>query len=161
MKEIKIEIKMTEIAHYSELEDSVRNLCEEAIQFSKNAYAPYSNFQVSACILMSGGQIVKGTNVENASYPAGICAERNALTTAISNYPKEKITDIAIYVNKELGQVVPPCGICRQSLLEAESRQKHPIKIWLIGYNGKVINVASSTDLLPLSFTGDFLAENS
>lgn len=160
MKEFKIEIKLKELSHYSELPEKVRDLCEVAIDFSQNAYAPYSNFQVSACILTNKGEVIKGTNVENASYPAGVCAERNVLTTTISNFPDQIITDIAIYVNKDLNQVVPPCGICRQSLLEAEGRQNHPIRILLIGYKGNVIEVSSAKDLLPLSFNGDFLAEN-
>ncbi|MCH2233760.1 MAG: cytidine deaminase [Crocinitomicaceae bacterium] len=160
MKEIKIEINLRETSHYSELPEAISNLCEEAIRFSQNAYAPYSKFQVSACALMSAGDIVRGTNVENASYPAGVCAERNVLSHAISNYPNQKLTHIAIYVNKDLDQVVPPCGICRQSLLEAETRQKHPIRILLIGYKGNVIEASSAKDLLPLSFSGEFLEEN-
>ena len=78
----------------------------------KNAHAPYSNFKVGAAIL-AGGQIYKGCNVENASYPVGICAERSALSAAVSAGATE-IEALVIVADKP----ITPCGMCRQALAE-------------------------------------------
>lgn len=139
------------------LNSDTRNLINQTILFAQNAYAPYSNFKVSAGILLESGKTVYGTNVENASYPAGICAERTALSHAISNYPTDPIRTIAIYVDKDLKEPVPPCGICRQSLVEAEQRQKKSIEILLVSTEGLVYRFKRSADLLPLSFGANFL----
>lgn len=134
-------------------------LIQDTIQFAKQAYAPYSNFNVSAGLLLDDGTILKGTNVENASYPVSICAERTVLSHAISNYPQLLITAIAIYVDKELDQPIPPCGLCRQTLVEAEQRQGASIRLIMISKNGTYIVLNSCSDLLPLSFNSNFLDE--
>ncbi len=91
-------------------------LLKEAIEASKNAYAPYSNFKVGAAILTKNGNIYRGCNVENASYGLTICAERTAVFNAVINGEKEFLK-IAIYVdNEEI--LFPPCGACRQVLYE-------------------------------------------
>jgi cytidine deaminase len=90
-------------------------LKEAAAAARENAYAPYSNFKVGAAIL-AGGQIFSGCNVENASYPVGICAERAALSAAVSaGCPK--IDAIVITAEKP----ITPCGMCRQALAEFNS----------------------------------------
>jgi len=90
-----------------------------AIENLMNSYAPYSGFNVSAAVLMSSGKIYTGVNVENASYPAGICAERNAIFKAISEGEKE-IDAICIVGGKgaKIEDYCPPCGICRQVMRE-------------------------------------------
>jgi len=138
-------------------DDRLTNLISETINFAQNAYAPYSNFKVSAGLLLSDGTILKGTNVENASYPVSICAERTLLSHAVSNYPSLIITDVVVYVDKDLPNPVPPCGLCRQTLSEVEQRQKSPIKIWMVAQNGRVLSVNSTVDLLPWSFTAEYL----
>ena len=103
------------------------------------------------------GEILKGSNIENASYPVSICAERTLLSHAVSNYPNTKIDIITIYVDKDLETAVSPCGLCRQTLLEVESRQDQKIKIILISKSGNFIQFESCADLLPFNFNSDFL----
>jgi cytidine deaminase len=94
-------------------------LIRAAIDNLPNSYAPYSGFNVSAAVLMDSGKIYTGVNVENASYPAGICAERNAISHAVSCGEKRMIA-IAIVggANGEINDYCPPCGICRQVMRE-------------------------------------------
>jgi homotetrameric cytidine deaminase len=79
----------------------------------ENSYSPYSGFKVGAALLSKSGQIYTGCNYENASFGAGVCAERVALGTALANGEREFI---AVCVCAE--KIVSPCGICRQSLAE-------------------------------------------
>lgn len=143
-----------------ELKEEDAWLLREARDVSQNAYAPYSNFQVGAVAKLRNGQIVAGSNQENASYPAGICAERVLLSSAASLYPGVGVETIAIsYRSSEVESDHPisPCGICRQSLQEFEQRVKHPIRLILGGLEGDIIIVPRANMLLPLSFTGDDL----
>ena len=91
-------------------------LIKEALEAMENAYAPYSHFKVGAAILTENGNIYSGCNVENASFGATICAERNAATTAIAKEGKVRFKAIAIASMPE--NPAPPCGICRQFLSE-------------------------------------------
>jgi cytidine deaminase len=79
------------------------------------AYAPYSNFQVGAALLADDGAVQRGCNVENASYPAGICAERTAIAAAVASGQRRFV---AIAVAGPEGVAITPCGICRQVLSE-------------------------------------------
>jgi cytidine deaminase len=140
----------------SELEESDRALLQAARKVTEQAYAPYSNFRVGAAMQLANGQIVNGTNQENASFPVGICAERTALSTASSVYPGVAIQTIAVsYHNLEGSSSHPisPCGICRQTLAEYEQRQQQPIRLIMGGQSGKVYIVPASSSLLPLSFS--------
>ena len=127
---------------------------------TKEAYAPYSNFYVGAAALLSNQKIVTATNQENASFPAGICAERVLLSSVVSQYSNIFIDTIAISYNNKNGlsnHPVSPCGICRQSLIEFEKRFNHPIRIILAGQTGKILIIKTAADLLPLSFSGNDL----
>jgi cytidine deaminase len=133
-------------------------LLRGAIDATKNAYAPYSNFHVGAKAKLSNGQYLTGTNQENASYPVGICAERTLLSAAASLYPNEPIEAIAITydnLNGKSNHPISPCGICRQTLLEFEARVKQPVRLILGGLEGEVYVLDSAKRLLPLSFTSD------
>ncbi|HEX8334681.1 MAG TPA: cytidine deaminase [Segetibacter sp.] len=133
-------------------------LLKQAITATKNAYAPYSNFHVSAYARLANGEFVSGTNQENASYPVGMCAERSLLATAATLHSGVAIDTIAITydnLNGESKHPISPCGMCRQTLLEYESRVKHPIRIILAGIKGKVYIIQSASMLLPLSFTAE------
>lgn len=159
MKEHQLRIQYRSTTDTRVFEPNVQELIKQTIAFAANAYAPYSNFKVSAALLLENGKILKGTNVENASYPVCICAERTLLSHAISNYPTDKISIMAIYVDKDLPAPVPPCGLCRQSLVEAEARQNQKFKILLISKSGTILQFESCGDLLPLAFSGDFLQD--
>jgi cytidine deaminase len=135
-------------------------LLQKAREVTKNAYAPYSNFNVGAVAQLVNGQIVNGTNQENASYPVGICAERVLLSAVASVFPNVAISTMAISYNNNNGQSnhpISPCGICRQSLAEYEQRVKQPIRLILSGMEGEVYIIKTASHLLPLSFGGDDL----
>ncbi len=94
-------------------------LIQAAIDNQKNSYAPYSHYNVSAAVLVDSGRVYTGVNVENASYPASVCAERNAITSAV-NCGDRVIVAIAIVggMNYEVLDYCPPCGVCRQTMRE-------------------------------------------
>lgn len=140
------------------LEPKDAALLEQARKATSLAYAPYSRFHVGAAVRLSNGIIVSGANQENASFPAGICAERVTLSTVSSQYPDALIEALAVsYDNKSGTSVHPisPCGICRQSLAEYQQKQKSPIKIILAGMTGEVYVIESVLSLLPLAFSAE------
>jgi len=144
----------------TELPEEDSSLLLQARLATQMAYAPYSNFKVGAVALMSNGLNVSGANQENASYPAGICAERVLLSAASSIYPGQAIKTIAIsYIGegKISNRPVAPCGICRQSLIEFEQRFKEPIRLILAGMEGEILIFDTIKSLLPLEFSGDDL----
>jgi len=135
-------------------------LLQQARVVTQIAYAPYSQFHVGAVARLSNGEIVKGTNQENASFPVSICAERSLLSSTAALFPEANIETMAISYHNQNGhssEPVSPCGMCRQALLEHEKRYDHPIKLVLGGTEGKVYVIERSSLLLPLSFTGDDL----
>jgi cytidine deaminase len=138
-----------------ELNDADAWLVKEAREVTATAYAPYSNFNVGAVAKLANGEIVAGTNQENASYPVGICAERALLASAASLYPNIAIDTIAISYDNTRGESsrpISPCGMCRQALVEYEERVKQPIRLILSGQDGKVFIIEKANALLPLSF---------
>jgi cytidine deaminase len=146
-----------------ELTPSFHHILTEARIATENAYAPYSNFRVGSAVLLENGEVVIGVNIENASYPVGICAERSALSSAISQYPDEKIVAIAISILAPSGEnntPAFPCGMCRQFISECEDRNDEKITLILAGQTGEVWLINSSKDLLPFSFGGSDLKQS-
>src|SRR5882724_1826998 len=142
------------------LEDEDALLLREAQKITEQAYAPYSRFRVGAVAILGNGKKITGANQENASFPAGICAERVLLSASSSLYPGIPIKTIAISYRDDHNKSdhpISPCGICRQSLLEYELRMKQPIRLILGGLNGKVYIIPEAGLLLPLAFTSDEL----
>ncbi|HQK39631.1 MAG TPA: cytidine deaminase, partial [Flavobacterium alvei] len=136
------------------------NLMKQAIEVRKNAYAPYSKFRVGAALLLDNGQIVLGSNQENAAYPSGLCAERVAVFQAGAVYPDAKILKMAITAASDTNQTtdpIPPCGSCRQSIAEYEIKQNTPIEIYFMGEIGVIYKSDSLKNLLPLLFDKSFL----
>ncbi len=131
-------------------------LLKTAREATTQAYAPYSSFNVGAAGLLTNGVVVIGTNQENASYPAGICAERVLLSAVASQFPGMGISSMAISYHNLKGESkrpISPCGICRQSLSEYEERTGQTIKIILSGMEGEVYVIEKAQSLLPLSFS--------
>lgn len=93
-----------------------QELLNKAKAVSKNAYCPYSKFAVGAAVLYESGRVYVGCNVENASYGLSLCAERNAMSSAIANDEKTKVKAIAIYSPNQA--MCMPCGACRQWMSE-------------------------------------------
>ncbi|MDR2970517.1 MAG: cytidine deaminase [Bacteroidales bacterium] len=155
-----VQTKVTVISDRTKLSHRDAELLEIAQNAGKNAYAPYSQFRVGAAILLKNGHIISGNNQENAVYPCGMCAERVALFYAASQFPETPITKIAITAignEKEIRQPVPPCGSCRQALLEYETKFREPIEVIMAGEKGDLYIVRSVAELLPLSFDESFL----
>ena len=123
--------------------ESLINLAEQA---SKNAYVPYSKFQVGACVCTENGNIYTGCNFENSSYGMTICAERNAVGAAI-NAGERKIRAIAIFSPKM--DNCTPCGACRQVLNEFKSENGVDV---IVKIKDK-IKIYTIEELLPNSFT--------
>jgi len=121
------------------------------------AHAPYSKFNVGAAALLENGEIIKGSNQENASYPIGICAERVLLSTASTLQSKVPIITMAItYHNERGGNNIPiaPCGMCRQAIAEYESIVNKPMRLILGGATGEIYVIEKAADLLPFGFSG-------
>ncbi len=98
-------------------EVAMGELVQTALAAAENAYAPYSGFRVGSALLLTSGEIVSGTNVENVSYGLTICAERSALVKAVTQFgPGIRIAAVAV-VNLN-DSASPPCGACRQVLAE-------------------------------------------
>lgn len=143
-------------AKYSELTPEDRRLVDDARSATQRSYVPYSHFHVGAAILLSDGTIVTGANQENAAFPSGTCAERTACFYAGANHPDAKFEKIAIAARgtdgNEVEQPIPPCGACRQALLEYEKLAGHDVKVLLAGKDA-IYMLPSVKSLLPLSFS--------
>ena len=130
--------------------DHNRALIRAALEAEPLAYAPYSEFCVAAAVLCGSGKIYSGVNVENASYPAGFCAEQNAITTAVAS-GERKILAIAIVGGSrgENRDYCAPCGICRQVMREFSD----PAELRVIMARSETdYRVMTLEQLLPLSF---------
>lgn len=127
----------------------------QAAQARAKAYAPYSKFTVGAAILLDNGQVVQGSNQENAAYPSGLCAERVAIYYAGATYPDAKIIKMFITASpqdRDLTEPIPPCGSCRQAIVEYELKQDLAIEIFFMGAQGDIYKSDSIKNLLPLVF---------
>lgn len=143
-------------AQMSELNEQEQSLVHQAIEAASRSYAPYSHFNVGAALLLKNGQTIIGCNQENAAFPAGTCAERSALFAAGAQYPDEPVMMLAIAARDTNGNLtqepVSPCGVCRQVIIETETRYRQPIRILL--YGEKCVYVMDGIkQLMPLSFT--------
>ena len=119
-----------------------------------SAYAPYSNFKVGAAVRFEDGEIIKGSNQENAAYPSGLCAERTALFYASASRPDVPMNALAIAAAQE-GKLIPnpvaPCGACRQVMAQYQIKSGCPMKIFLIGAE-KIYEFDKVEALLPFIF---------
>ena len=123
----------------------MKELIERAIEMAKMAYAPYSHFQVGAAVLAESGKIYGGANVENASYGATICAERNAIAAAV-NAGERKLKAIAV--------TATPCGMCRQVMREFCDPKAFKVIVAKTADDCKVFTLE---ELLPESFGPEHL----
>ena len=155
MKEVKIESTLYVFDSVDDVTDDIKSLMNKAVNARKKAYAPYSKFNVGAALFLENGEIITGSNQENASYPSGLCAERTAIYYAGAQYPNVKILKMAITAGSQTkitSNPIPPCGACRQAIAEYEVKQESPIEIYFMGETGKVVKSNSLANLLPLVF---------
>jgi cytidine deaminase len=149
-----ISFTFEEFESIEELHKDDAELVLSARTIALNAYAPYSKFRVGASVRLESGLMVHGTNVENAAFPSGICAERSALSNSISNHHNDKPVALAIVALTDEGETedpVPPCGNCRQVIAEEELRTGNKIRIILAGKN-RIFVIKDIGCLLPLQF---------
>ena len=128
----------------------MKDLVESAIQAREHAYAPYSQFRVGAALRAASGRVYVGVNVENAAYPAGICAERTALVTAVAAGERQFE---AIAIVTDTPEPSSPCGVCRQMLAEFGVG----LKVTLATVHGAAIETTLDA-LLPRAFGPESLA---
>jgi cytidine deaminase len=161
MRKINVEISAEEHDSLASLDDQGKLLLKKSREVIQNAYAPYSRFKVACSVLLSSGEIITGTNQENAAYPSGLCAERVALFSAMSQYPNAKVLALGIIAQNESDNIkspISPCGSCRQVIAEYEKKQSSTITLYLQGSkDGKILKINSNKDLLPFAFDSDFL----
>ncbi len=129
-----------------------QELINEAKEARKQAYVPYSKFQVGAALLMQDGTVYRGANIENASYGLTNCAERTALFKAYSEGNRE-VKAVAVVADTK--RPVPPCGACRQVMVELCSPET---KVYLTNLQNDVLEMTVS-ELLPGAFTAEDLNE--
>jgi cytidine deaminase len=126
-------------------------LIQAATEARTKAYAPYSHFHVGAAVQTGSGNIFQGCNLENSSYSASICAERVALFNAYAHGERD-VEAIAIVADTHAP--CPPCGICRQVILELAG----DIDVILANLTGD-IRVFKASELLPEAFSDEFLSD--
>ena len=149
-----IRIVYNEYESLDQLDPRDRELAQAAIEATKSSYAPYSHFNVGAAVRLDNGEIIKGSNQENAAYPSGICAERTAMFYASANYPENAMTAIAITASQNgtlCDNPATPCGSCRQVMAQYQTKGGQPMDILLIG-GKKIWKFGKVDDVLPLIF---------
>ena len=155
MKNFDITIPVEALA-YGELSEAEQRLVDTAREYTRHSYAPYSHFCVGAAIELENGEVIPGANQENAAFPSGTCAERTACYAAGARFPGTAFRRIAIAARgtdgRELQQPIPPCGACRQALLEYEILAGHPVPVLLVGAD-VIYRLKSVASLLPLTFS--------
>ncbi len=148
-REVKIDYTVYENSWPLEYDE----VCRKALEIVDHAYSVYSGFSVGAALCLTNGEIVWGTNQENAAYPSGMCAERTALYYAGSRFPGIGIQALAVAAcekGKPTENFVPPCGACRQVMSEY-IRRFGDFDVIMMGARQSVCVKASG--LIPFAFT--------
>ncbi|MCD7962269.1 MAG: cytidine deaminase [Rikenellaceae bacterium] len=149
-----IPVKYT-VINNTELTGEEKIAYKEALKAISSSFAPHSGFRVGAAAILSDGTIINGSNQESDVYPSGMCAERVLLFNKFSNFPDKDIRIIAVTAENEDGPIkneVFPCGMCTQTLVDAEKRQEKPFRILMAGSEKSII-IDSAKRLMPFQFT--------
>lgn len=161
MKKYTLQTEITLFDSPEELTENDRKLLDVAKKSLETSYSPYSNFKVGAAVLLENGELVGGSNYENASYPLCICAEQTVLTTAANRFPNVPVLAIAVTVRnpgQKIDRPGAPCGACRQVICETELKNNRSMRVILQGETGPVYIFEKGGDLLPLAFDGSYLS---
>ncbi|HIH17271.1 MAG TPA: cytidine deaminase [Nanoarchaeota archaeon] len=139
---------------YEELDLIQQNLLDEAAAVMETAYNPYSHFYVGAALLSLDGQIITGSNVENAAYGSTICAERAAILRANAKGIRtfEKVAIIGRGESFDTTEVTAPCGSCRQMLFESSQVSERNLELIMATTRKDKIILATMEEILPLAF---------
>jgi len=160
MKTIELSTKIIVYENRYELTDELLSLLQQAEEAALKAYSPYSRFKVGAALLLNNGQVIIGSNQENAVYPCGLCAERVTAFAASAQFPDvpfNKMAITAINPDSPLQNPITPCGSCRQVLFEYEQKFNQPMELLLSGQEGHIYHIRSVAELLPYTFHAGFL----
>lgn len=152
---IQYSINFEKFDSIEELSIDEQTLLTSAREAMANAYSPYSNFVVGAALGLKNGEVIIGSNQENAAYGSTICAERSALVAAGSLGHKDDIQKIAVIgTSREFQTTEPvtPCGACRQVIKEYEDLSGQELVILLSGENGPIRRFVGIESLLPFAF---------
>lgn len=155
MQKFNLMITLEKYDNETELTLIEQKLLSEARKATYKSYAPYSKFHVGVAVLLDNDQIITANNQENAAFPSGSCAEQSAIFWIGANYPDRTIKSIAVIARPGSGDVfkgVPPCGACRQAMLEYENRQSESIRFIMLDADNQILITDSIGDLLPLKF---------
>lgn len=151
-KEIKI--TYSEYSSIDELPAQDRLVAEAAKSATASSYAPYSGFNVGAAVMLEDGEIITGSNQENAAYPSGLCAERTAMFYAGAHRPDKAMVKIAIAGGQNgvlCSDPATPCGACRQVMAQYQARGGRPMEVILVG-GERIWKFSKVDDILPLIF---------
>ena len=151
-KEIKI--TYSEYSSIDELSARDRLVAEAAINATASSYAPYSGFNVGAAVMLEDGEIITGSNQENAAYPSGLCAERTAMFYAGAHRPDKAMVKIAIAGGQNgvlCSNPATPCGACRQVMAQYQTKGGRPMEVILVG-GERIWKFSKVDDILPLIF---------
>lgn len=124
-------------------------LIERALEARRHAYVPYSHFKVGAALLTKNGKIYDGCNIENAAFSPTNCAERTAFFKAVSEGERDFAAIAVVGGDNPAGQYCPPCGVCRQVMLEFCAPEDFVV---VMGNNPQDYKTFLLKDLLPFSF---------
>ncbi len=147
--------RFTEYTSKEDLSSEDTQLINSAIDAQKSSYSPYSKFKVGAAVLLANEEIIQGSNQENGAYPSGLCAERVALFYAGVKFPNIPIKTIAItasFNDQMPGEPIPPCGACRQVMIESRNIGNEPMRVILVGED-RIYMIDDVTHLLPFNFS--------
>ena len=150
MKQRAYTVRLYEYDQLEELTEEQVLLVNSAIKAARDAYAPYSQYHVGAALRLANGEIVIGSNQENAAYPSGLCAERVAIFYAGARHPDVPVHSIAIAAIREgivQEEPVAPCGACRQVISDLCGN----IDIVLVNSKNET-KVMKTSELLPFAF---------
>lgn len=139
------------------MDDETLNRLEAAALAARDhAHAPYSGFHVGAALLLSDGSVIAGTNMENASYGLTICAETAALGTATAAGKLDQVEAVFCtgdFATAPKGELVTPCGRCRQVIAEAAQAGGRDITVISSNLDGTKRDISPISALLPLAFS--------
>jgi len=143
---------------FDELKSRELALVLKAKQARVTSHSPYSNYSVGAALLLGNGEIVSGSNQENAAYPSGLCAERTTMFAAGALYPGVNFEVLAVAIPDTAENLPSPCGACLQVMAEYQFKQESPLKILLIHPREDIVYVADKLQqMLPFAFNQSHL----